>query len=375
MPAGTRPLPGPNSQPESELALLRREVAESRQIVARYRAVFDRSFLVIYVHDMDGWFVDANGAALRLLGYEPDDVPTLNMARILAEEELPKALEAFEGLKRKGYQERPVEYRLRRKDGRFVWVEAETCLFSTEEDGTHVLGIARDVTARHQAQEALRRSEEKYRHLVENANDVVLVLQDDEVKFANQRASNLTGYSVAEFLARPFIEHVHPEDREMVYGRHRQRLKGEAIAPYTFRVQRKDGETVWVEISAVFIPWEGKPGVLCLIRDINEVKNLEDQLQQARRMESLGRLAGGIAHDFNNMMTVVNGYSDMLLARFPESDPNWQDVFEIRQAGKNAAELTRQILAFGRRQILRPPRHEPEQCGPPHGTVDAAGDR
>jgi signal transduction histidine kinase/CheY-like chemotaxis protein len=119
---------------------------------------------------------------------------------------------------------------------------------------------------------------------------------------------------------------------------------------------RQDGSTVWVEIKAsLLLDDQGRPvGILGVTRDISIRRKLEAQLQQAQKMEVVGRLAGGVAHDFNNLLTAILGYSEILLANLDVRDPTHQDAMEIKKAGERAALLTRQLLAFSRRQVLQP---------------------
>ena len=202
---------------------------------------------------------------------------------------------------------------------------------------------------------ALRESESKYRVLVANADEAIFIAQDETVKFPNPKALEMTGYSTADLAAVPFAGLIHPEDRGTVLERYIARLRG-GVPPEThpFRIMRKSGEEIWVLLTANLIDWEGRPGVLCLLRDITKERNLEAQFRQSQKLEAVGRLAGGIAHDFNNLLTVTLGYCDLALARIGAKDPLRRDLEEIRKASDRCATLTRQILAFSRKQILVP---------------------
>lgn len=129
----------------------------------------------------------------------------------------------------------------------------------------------------------LRESEKKYRQLVENANDAILILQDGMIKFMNQRTSELTGYTADELPKIPFIDLVHPEDRELVMDRHLRRLRGEELSStYSFRVVRKTGRIDWGQVNAVIVDWEGKKSVLCFVRNVTERKQAESALRRTR---------------------------------------------------------------------------------------------
>ena len=202
---------------------------------------------------------------------------------------------------------------------------------------------------------ALWESESKYRVLVAKADEAIFIAQDETVKFPNPKALEMTGYSTEDLAGVPFTGLIHPEDRANVLERYIDRLRG-GVPPeaYPFRIMRKTGEELWVLLTANLIDWEGRPGVLCLLRDITKERNLEAQFRQSQKMEAVGRLAGGIAHDFNNLLTVTLGYCDLALNRIGTPDPLRRDLEEIRKASDRCAALTRQLLAFSRKQILVP---------------------
>ena len=215
--------------------------------------------------------------------------------------------------------------------------------------------LEREVAVHMRTQEDLRESEQKYRVLVANADEAIFIAQDEVIKFPNPKTLEMTGYSAEELAGVPFTDLIHPEDRGKILERYFDRLRGGAPPDaYPFRIMDKTGEEIWVRLTADRVDWEGRPGVLCFLRDITKERNLEAQFLQSQKMEAVGRLAGGIAHDFNNLLTVTLGYCDLALARIGSLDPLRRDLEEIRKASDRCAALTRQILAFSRKQILVP---------------------
>ena len=219
----------------------------------------------------------------------------------------------------------------------------------------HNIQLNELISERKQIEVALLDSEEKYRSVIENANVLIVVIQDGVFKFINTVTHKITGYPREELIGKSFVDLIHPDDRKMVVERHKKRLKGEEIIDtYTFRVISKNGQVKWLEIKAVKILWEKKPATLNFITDVTEQKQLESQFIQAQKMETVGRLAGGVAHDFNNMLTVINGNAELALMRLKPDDSLYKDIHEIKATADRAANLTRQLLAFSRKQIIEP---------------------
>ena len=243
---------------------------------------------------------------------------------------------------------RPEQTIMHSPDGR-VWDEKGKPVFDGKGGLIGVLEIARDITARARAEEALRESDEKYRLLIENATDAIYIAQDEVLKFANPKAEEMIGYSAEELAEIPFLNLIHPEDRDMVLERHLKRLKGEEIpSVYSFRILDRSGEELSVELNAVLINWEGRPATLNFLRDITAQKRLEAQLQQAQKMEAIGTLAGGIAHDFNNLLMAIQSRTSIMLMNKDSSHPDFKHLTRIEGHVESAADLTMQLLGFAR---------------------------
>jgi PAS domain S-box-containing protein len=226
--------------------------------------------------------------------------------------------------------------------------------------------ITRERNRTKQAERFLREAEQKLRIMANNLKEMVLTYDmDRKVIFANQSVETLTGYAVAEVEKTGFTNWIHPDDRARMESYWDSLFQGGSIQDEEYRLLTKDGRVKWVE--ATWGPIRGEDGrqigVQGCERDITARKLAEDALQetqsrylQAQKLESVGRLAGGVAHDFNNLLTVINGYSKMLLAELRARDPMRDQLNEILKAGERAAGLTRQLLAFSRKQVLEPRR-------------------
>ena len=218
-------------------------------------------------------------------------------------------------------------------------------------------GIARanqelqeEIEERERAEKSLRESEEKYRLLVEYANDAIYVAQNEAIIFSNPKTIELSGYSAEELVSMAFTTFIHPQDRSFVLDQYRRRLLGEDLpVPYSFRIVNKNGQVLAVQLSAVLITWEGRPATLNFLRDLTKQKELETQLRQAQKMEAIGTLAGGIAHDFNNILTAIMGHAEILNFFHIERDsPARPHLDGVLKAAYRAKDLVQQILAFSR---------------------------
>jgi PAS domain S-box-containing protein len=205
--------------------------------------------------------------------------------------------------------------------------------------------------------EAQRRSEERYRSLVEAASDAIFSLSSDRrITSLNTAFEKITGWTSQEWTGRLFEDLIEPEDRRRAIQMLERVFRGETLLLPEMRFLRKSGEPVVVECTTTPQLQDGQVvGLLGIARDMTERKRLEETLRQSQKMEAVGRLAGGVAHDFNNLLVVILGYCDLLLATLPYLDEKSQSrLGEIKRAGERAAALTRQLLAFSRKQIMQP---------------------
>jgi len=196
-------------------------------------------------------------------------------------------------------------------------------------------------------------SEERYRALMEQANDAILVLDmEQRILEANRAAMDLLGRPRREIVGRHYDDFVAPEElAESRRSRAKVAIEGKVRVPLRHLV-RADGSRVAVETSISLVHVGDDSTILAILRDITERRRLEAQFQQAQKMESVGRLAGGVAHDFNNLLTLILGYGNLVLQALADRPAVSRQVEAIVRAGESAAKLTRQLLAFSRHQVL-----------------------
>jgi two-component system cell cycle sensor histidine kinase/response regulator CckA len=451
-------------------------IEELLLIREKYKSLCERNLHCIYVHDLEGNFLDANDTALKLLGYNRDEILSLNFSDLIEDDYLATAFNTMEEIKSAGCQLNFTEYKLKRRDGSYAWLETDGSILHRHGKPYAIFGVGRDITGRKKAEaalresrskykqlvehapagiyevdlnntrfirvndimcrvtgysrqelmsmnptdiltdssreqlnertqrllegkqvparvdyeiktkdgrrlwalitanftykdgrpvratvvisditeqkkteEALRLSQEKYRLLVDNANDAIFILQDDRIKFPNNKAGQIAEYLGLELERFPFVDYIHPEDRDMIRDRYMRRIKGEHPPnPSVFRVIGRDDREIWAELNAFKVDWEGRVATLNFLRDITLQRKLEQQLQISQKMEAVGTLAGGVAHDFNNLLMGIQGRTSLMLLETPVFHPFYEHLKEIENYVVRAAELTKQLLGFAR---------------------------
>ena len=196
----------------------------------------------------------------------------------------------------------------------------------------------------------LQRSEERFRLFSEAAFEGLLIHERGVIRDLNSALARMFGYAAEQMIGREVWQFMTPESRAVA----QPRVEAGEEGAYELTGVRRNGETFPIEVRVKNLSWEGQRLRVVAVRDITERKRLERQLSEAQKMETVGRLAGGVAHDFNNLLTVITGYGQMLLEELHEGDPRHTAVREILSAAQKAAALARQLLAFGRRQVLQP---------------------
>jgi len=264
---------------------------------AKFRLITDNVGDVIWTMDIDLNFTYISPSTQRLVGYTPEEEAAVGLAGILT----PDSLEvAWKTHKRtlaaeesdddgKPFRSVTVELDHVHKDGRIVPTEVRMT-FLRDSDGrpTGILGITRDITKRRQYEEAIRESEEKYRSVVERANDGIAIIQDGILKFGNRRSLEILGYTPQEIMDTPMSRYVHPDELPRVLARYKRRMAGERVDPvYETALLHKDGRRVDVELNAGLTTFEGRPANLVIVRDITERKLIEQELERSEESHRL----------------------------------------------------------------------------------------
>jgi two-component system, cell cycle sensor histidine kinase and response regulator CckA len=315
---------------------------------SRLRSIFENAAVGIAYYRIQGEFIRVNKGFCDLVGYSAEELAGMKAVVLTHPED--RRCEAEETAKllsgkKKSYT---LEKRLRCKDGATLWCRTTVSLALADQDQPmYFVAVLENITERKQATEALRHSEERYRLLVENANEGIYITQDGLIKFLNPKMEEVCGYTDQELINMPFVNLVHSEDRVAIYEMQQSRLE-QRPGVFSFRIFNKNRETLWVELSTVGITWEGNPASLNFLRDITPQKKIEAQLLQAKKMEAIGTLAGGIAHDFNNLLMGIEGNASLMLLDMPPDHPHYKKLANIKKYIKAGADLTKQLLGSAR---------------------------
>jgi PAS domain S-box-containing protein len=329
-----------------------------RRSEALYRNLIEGSIQGVMIH-VDGIIQLANPALAGMLGLEsPDEMIGQPVWPFIAAEDREMA-QAYQKARREG---RPApsnfELHLQRRDGSVIALD---CMASSIawQGGQATLATVVDMTERKRAELGLRLSEERFRQIAENIKEAFIVVELNGFRplYLSRMWEEIWGRPLEEAYRNPtaWVQAIHPDDAGVVAETRQAIDRGEPISR-NFRVVRPDGTIRWVRARAfpVYSANHELYREVGLVEDITDLRRTEEQLLQAQKMEAVGRLAGGVAHDFNNLLTAILGYSELVLQDLGPDHPSAADVKEIRMAGQSAENLTRQLLAFSRRQILQP---------------------
>ena len=321
------------------------------------------------------WTFDPEAGTVRFrqdrcgsLGYTPDAIPrdADSWLELVHPEDLGGVRQQFERAQQGVVGCFDVDCRVRSASNDWLWTRVCARVLRRRPDGRigQLVGLIVDVSDRRRAEKAFQLSEKRYRTLVESQGEGIGIVDDQEkFTFANPAADEIFGVESGTLVGRRLQELIPSEEFSRIIEQTGRRRAGERSSYEVDYYRQDDGERRTMLVTAT--PQHGEDGktyagAFGVFRDITarkeaeEKKNqLEERLRQAAKMESLGQLAGGVAHDFNNLLSPILGYTELLLQDLDLSDPMREDLLEIEEAASRARDLTRQLTAFGRKQVLR----------------------
>jgi two-component system cell cycle sensor histidine kinase/response regulator CckA len=329
--------------------------AKTAQTVRRQALAMDTAADGISILGENGEHIYVNAAFARMMGHEsPESMLGVHWQKIYDARDI-QLIHATVRASLQAEGKWSGQINLRRRDGTVIPVEM--AITSLANGVTACVG--HDISARKEAEKARAEAESKYRTLVEQVAAISYIAElgiRGKWHYVSPQIEGITGYSQEEWLANScdWMRHIPQEDHAVVEAAEEASLRGERYQA-EYRIVRKDGAVIWVSDTAVVAKGsDAHPVMEGIIVDITDRKLLENQLQQSRRMEAVGRLAGGIAHDFNNLLTIIKGYAELAVQRGGIQPELRADVQQIENAAERASTLIRQLLAFSRRQVLQP---------------------
>ncbi len=377
---------------------LRTSEEATRRAERWLRAFIENVEDMVYFRELDGSLMQLEAVNVKISGYTPADFKANRelWREIIHPDDLTR-LENFLAAYPDGTPGFQVEYRLLTRNGEWRWIQSR--MVGAKDDSGNYIGyycIDRDISERKRAEEELERhrhhleelvaertaeltetnrqlqqeiadrrraevalaeSEKRYRAIVEDQTELISrFLPDGTLTFVNQAYCRYFGQLSQELVGHNFLPLLPPEDQTLVKEQLASLSQEKPVETYEHQVLKADGGVGWHRRTdrAIFDQHGRLVEFQSVGRDVTEHKLLEEQLRQAQKMEAIGRLAGGVAHDFNNLLTVIMGHGDLLLHNLAGDHPLRQEITEIKKASERAASLAHQLLAFGRKQVLRP---------------------
>jgi two-component system cell cycle sensor histidine kinase/response regulator CckA len=329
---------------------------ELRASEARFRALFEHSTDAVVLFDKNWRVMFCSSSIERILGVRPEEVLGSDALGWVHPDDLAQAQATYQHVLDHPGETISARVRLRAKNGSWKIIERHITNLLDDPHIGAIVNNVRDITEKVRADEALRGSEERFAKAFQSSPLPITITTRPDTRYLdiNDAALELFGFSRHEVIGHTVDElevWANPEDRQAFEKMLLDSGKVQSLQT-TFRTRK--GELRHVELFADWIELAGSSCVFCIVHDITESLKLEAQFRQAQKMDAIGRMAGGVAHDFNNMLAVIVGYVQLLQDRISPTDPGQKHIEQIRKACERASGLTRQLLAFSRRQVLQP---------------------
>ncbi len=309
-----------------------------------YRALLEQASDGIIITDQDANCLTVNASACAMLGYTEAEFLQLNFRDLIPPEDLAVTpLRSDEMLSGKTVL---VDRRLRRRDGTLLPAEISGKMLKNG----RLLAMVRDMSERKRVEEALEDSERRFRTLAQASFEGIVLMEQGVLVDLNDQLADMLGYDRSELVGKPVMDIVAPESRQQVA----ENMRSGTLETYEHLALRKNGSVFPVEVRARSAEIGGRKVRVSAVRDVTARKHLEEQLLQSQKMEAVGLLAGGVAHDFNNILTAIIGYGNVAKMRLSAGDPIVPYLNNILASSERAANLTNSLLAFSRKQVIKP---------------------
>ena len=280
-----------------------------RESEEKYRQLVNHAPAGLYEVDfLQRRFVTVNDVMCEYTGYTKEELLSMSPFDILSEESKTRFMERITKVLAGEKVPETVEFNIRTKDGKDLWVLLNAKLVYDQGFARGARVVVHNITERKLAEQALRKSEEKYRFLVDNANDAIFIAQEGLIKFPNPKTLEILGYSEDELIRIPYMDLVHPDDRAILSAVRQKREGGkEVTTTYSIRVKNRAGEEIWAQIGSVPIVWEDQPATLNFVRDITIQKKAEEELRNS--LDKLRKITGATIQAMAQTVEVRDPYT------------------------------------------------------------------
>ena len=326
----------------------------SEEIREKYKDLFEFSLDLIYVNDLRGNFLDANDVALKKLGFKRDEIPDISFIDLLDRDNLMKAIKVTNEIRKTGKQSEHNEYKLKTKEGKFIYVETYAIPLKKNEKIYAVLGIGNDVTERKLAEQKLRESEEKYRYLFEDSPfAIILINSKGEIIDSSPASEVLGGYNRTDLQGKKFkdLTFIHPNFLPMLIDLFDRFIKGEVLHRIDIQMYKKDGSLIWANLQASLVILGSEKLVQVILHDITKRKEadllIKEEIQKLKELDQLRKdLISRVSHELKTPLVSVFAGSELLLDVF--KDKLGEDILEliqmIQKGGKRLNHLVDNLL-------------------------------
>jgi len=348
-----------NRKLANEIIKRKRIAKELRRSEEKLRNIVENSTNLFYSHTAENELTYVSPQSREFLQCEPEEA-MIKWNEFATNNPLnQKGLESTDKAIKTGKRQPPYELEVAGKEGKKIFVEVRESPIVKDGKTVLIVGSATDITERKRAEKTIEEWRNRYQIAVKASGHILYDWDSvtNEVVYGGNLEAVL-GYTLKEMKGglKRWTELIHPDDRPGFNALIKRILKTGEQADGVYRVQKKDGKYACLQDTGdFFLDTQGNMvRMIGFLKDITQEKKLEEQLRQAQKMESVGRLAGGVAHDYNNALTVITGFTELALEDMEPNDPLRANLDQVLMAAKRAANISRQLLAFARKQTIAP---------------------
>ena len=338
----------------TDITALKKAEEDLRASDDQMRSIVENTREIIHIIDREGIFHFLSPSWEESTGFSISETIGKSFLPYVHPEDAPACLEVLMNVLNTGKPHRITEFRVKHASGKWIWFSnSGVAIKGAGGETVNFLGVATDITDRKNAENMILAERDFSRAIIDSLPGLFYII-NSEGRFINwnRNLNTFTGCSDDE-LSQMSIIQLTPETNLQQAGSAIQEVLTKGHAEVEAFLIAFDGTVKPFLTNGSLFHEGGKPCIIGLSQDISDRKRLEEQLMQAQKMEAIGQLAGGVAHDFNNLLQAILGYSELILGKMPPSDANHGRMLEVKRAGERATVLTRQLLAFSRRQVLQ----------------------